>query len=113
MPEFLTPEAVGRTMKRARVLLATGTINRDALAVLDCLLFACRRPGQPSCRPSLSLLQRLTHAARGTVLGALRSLEAVGLPCCRRPRRDRRWRDIARGRAGRAARSTKRRRFGA
>ena len=77
--EWLSPKDVGAAMKRARRLLQAGAISRTAFAVMDCLAFNCRRPGQPSVRASLSLLQRLTCAARQTVVDALHVLCAVGL----------------------------------
>jgi hypothetical protein len=77
--EWLSPKDAGAVMKYARRLLQTGTISRSALVVMDCLTFNCRKPGQPSVRASLSLLQRLTHSARQTVVDALAELCAAGL----------------------------------
>ena len=59
---FLSPKAAGAVMRRARQLLAAGELSRTALVILDCLMFGCRKPGQPSVRASLSLLERLTHS---------------------------------------------------
>jgi hypothetical protein len=76
---FLDPARAGRLAKRARDLLRAGAITHRELALLDCLLWSCRRPGQDLAVASYSALQRLAHVARGTVAAALAKLEGLGL----------------------------------
>lgn len=83
---YLSPADAGATMRHARSCLKAGTISRTALATLDCLTWNCRAPGKATVKVSISLLQRLLHAARATVVDALKQLEAVGLIQRRRQR---------------------------
>ena len=76
---FLTPEHAGRLAKRGRELLRAGEITHRELALLDCLLWSCRRPGQDLAVASYTALQRLVHMARDTVAAALAKLEGLGL----------------------------------
>ena len=89
---FLSPKDAGAIMKRARNLLAADALSRSAFVVLDCLMFGCRRPGQPSVRASLSTLERLTGSARHTVLDALQALYSAGLLAKRKHRLLIEWR---------------------
>jgi hypothetical protein len=76
---FLNPEHAGRLAKRGRELLRAGEITHRELALLDCLLWSCRRPGQDLAVASYSALQRLARVARGTIATALAKLEGLGL----------------------------------
>jgi hypothetical protein len=76
---FLGPEHAGRLAKRGRALLRAGAITHREWAMLDCLLWSCRRPGQNLAVASYSALQRLARVARGTIAAALAKLEALGL----------------------------------
>ena len=75
----LSPTQAGAIAKRARKLLRRGLITHRQLALLDCLLWSCRRPDTGAIVASYSALQRLAHMARATVAAGLRRLEELGL----------------------------------
>jgi hypothetical protein len=75
----LSPAQAGAVAKRARKLLRRGLITHRQLALLDCLLWSCRRPDTGAIVVSYSALQRLAHVARATVAAGLRRLEELGL----------------------------------
>ena len=75
----LSPTQAGAIAKRARKLLRRGLITHRQLALLDCLLWSCRRPDTGAIVVSYSALQRLAHIARATVAAGLRRLEELGL----------------------------------
>jgi hypothetical protein len=77
--DFLNPQQGGRLAKRARQLLRSGQLTHREWALLDGLLWSCRRPGQDLAVASYSALQKLVHIARGTVATALDKLEGLGL----------------------------------
>ena len=76
---FLDPKQAGRLAKRGRELQRTGQITHRELALLDCLLWSCRRPGQDLAVASYSALAKLAHMARGTIATGLAKLEDLGL----------------------------------
>lgn len=76
---FLDPARAGRLAKRGRELLRAGEITHRELALLDCLLWSCRRPGQDLAVASYTALCKLVHMARGTVAAGLAKLEGLGL----------------------------------
>ena len=75
----LSPTQAGAIAKRARKLLRRGLITHRQLALLDCLLWSCRRPDTGAVVVSYTALQRLAHVARATVAAGLRRLEELGL----------------------------------
>ena len=75
----LSPTQAGAIAKRARRLLRRGLITHRQLALLDCLLWSCRRPDTGAIVVSYTALQRLAHVARATVAAGLRRLEELGL----------------------------------
>lgn len=77
--EFLDPARAGLLAKRGRALLRAGEITHRELALLDCLLWSCRRPGQDLAVASYTALCKLAHVARGTVAAAITKLEDLGL----------------------------------
>jgi hypothetical protein len=76
---FLKPEHAGRLAKRGRELLRAGEITHRELALLDCLLWSCRRPGQDLAVASYTALCKLAHMARRTMAAAIAKLEGLGL----------------------------------
>ncbi len=77
--DHLAPTQAGQLAKRGRELLRAGEITHRELALLDCLLWSCRRPGQDLAVASYSALCRLVHMAKATVAAALAKLEALDL----------------------------------
>ena len=75
----LSPAQAGAIAKRARKLLRRGLLTHRQLALLDCLLWSCRRPDTGTIVVSYSALQRLARVARATVAAGLRRLEELGL----------------------------------
>jgi hypothetical protein len=75
----LSPAQAGAIAKRARRLLRRGLLTHRQLALLDCLLWSCRRPDTGAIVVSYSALQRLARVARATVAAGLRRLEELGL----------------------------------
>jgi hypothetical protein len=76
---FLDPAQAGRLAKRGRELLRAGEITHRELALLDCLLWSCRRPGQDLAVASYTALCKLAHVAKDTVAAGLSKLEGLGL----------------------------------
>ena len=79
MYQRLSPTQAGAIAKRARRLLRRGLLTHRQLALLDCLLWSCRRPDTGAIVVSYTALQRLAHVARATVAAGLRRLEELGL----------------------------------
>jgi hypothetical protein len=75
----LSPAQAGAIAKRARKLLRRGLLTHRQHALLDCLLWSCRRPDTGAVVVSYSALQRLARVARATVAAGLRRLEELGL----------------------------------
>jgi hypothetical protein len=75
----LSAAQAGAIAKRARRLLRRGLLTHRQLALLDCLLWSCRRPDTGTVVVSHTALQRLARVARATVAAGLRRLEALGL----------------------------------
>jgi hypothetical protein len=64
---------------RARKLLQSGDLTHHQFALLETLLWRCRKAGQAMACASYSSLQRLGHMARETVWAGLARLEELGL----------------------------------
>ena len=79
MTDKLTPAEAGAIAVRARMLLRLGEITHHQLALVDALLWTCRRAGAATARVSYSQLQKVAHLARSTVAGGLEALERLGL----------------------------------
>ena len=79
MHDTMTDADAGRIAGRARALLRLGEITRAQYALLDALLWTCRRRGQAVTRAAYSWLQTVVHAARSTIAAGLAALERVGL----------------------------------
>jgi len=79
MHQRLSPTQAGAIARRARRLLRRGLITHRQLALLDCLLWSCRRPDTGAIVVSYTALQRLARVARATVAAGLRRLEELGL----------------------------------
>jgi hypothetical protein len=77
--EFLSGQHAGAIAKRARQLVQDGQITHHQLALLEVLLWRCRRHGQAAACASYSALQRLGHMARETVWAGLARLEELGI----------------------------------
>lgn len=76
---FLSPAQAADVARRGRQLLQAGQITHHHFAILDALLWRCRKHGQAAACASYSALQRLCHMARETVWAGLRRLEEQGL----------------------------------
>jgi len=79
MHQRLSPTQAGALARRARRLLRRGLLTHRQLALLDCLLWSCRRPDTGAVVVSYTRLQRLARVARATVAAGLRRLEELGL----------------------------------
>ena len=75
----ISPAEAGKIASRARKLLRRGLLTHHQLALLDCLLWSCRRPGAGVVVASLTALQRLAHMSRETVSNGVRRLAELGL----------------------------------
>jgi hypothetical protein len=78
-PVRLSPAQAGAIAKRCRRLLRRGRLTHRQFALLDTLLWSCRRPGSGVAVASYSALQKLVRIARETLAEGLRQLEALGL----------------------------------
>ena len=79
MDDKLTPADAGAIAGRARTLLREGRLTHHQLALVDALLWTCRRAGAATARVSYSQLQKAACLARSTVAGGLEALERLGL----------------------------------
>lgn len=75
----LSATAAGAIMARGRKLLRRGQVTHRQLALLDCLLWSCRRPGQAWARVSYTRMSALARISRETVAGAIKRLVGLGL----------------------------------
>lgn len=75
----ISPHQAGAIATRGRKLLRRGLLTHRQAVLLDCLLWSCRRPGQGAVAVSLTVLSRLGHMSRETVVAGLRRLAALGL----------------------------------
>ena len=75
----LSAAQAGAIAKRARRLLRRGLLTHRQHALLDCLLWSCRRPDTGAIVVSYTRLQQLARVARATVAAGLRRLEELGL----------------------------------
>jgi len=79
MDDTLTAAEAGLIARRGRKLLARGRITHRQFALLDCLLWSCRKAGKATARVSYSQLQKMAHQARSTVAGGITTLVRLGL----------------------------------
>ena len=79
MADTLSAAEAGLLAHRGRKLLRLGRVTHHQLALLDALLWSCRRAGKATVRVSYSQIQAAAHLARSTVAAGLRALEALGL----------------------------------
>ena len=75
----ISPAEAGKIASRARKLLRRGLLTHHQFALLDCLLWACRRPGAGAVVASYTALCRLAHMSRETVSNGVRRLAELGL----------------------------------
>jgi hypothetical protein len=75
----LSPTQAATIARTGRRLLQAGQLTHHQLALLDALLWRCRRQGHAAACASYSGLQRLAHMARQTVCTGLARLEHLGL----------------------------------
>lgn len=75
----LTPAQASAIAKRGRKLLRKGLLTHRQYALLDCLLWSCRRPSTGAIVVSYTALQRLSRQARGTIAEGLRRLVELRL----------------------------------
>jgi hypothetical protein len=75
----ITPHQAGAIASKARKFLRRGMLTHRQAVLLDCLLWSCRRPGQGAVAASLTVLSRLAHMSRETVVAGLRQLAKRGL----------------------------------
>ena len=79
MDDTLTAADAGLIAGRSRKLLARGRITHRQFALLDCLLWSCRKAGKATARVSYSQLQKMAHQARSTVAQGIAMLVRLGL----------------------------------
>lgn len=75
----MSPHAAQRTAQHARRLLTAHIITPFDYAVLDALLWRCRRPGHADLIVSYAAVARLAGVCRDTAIEAVRKLTQVGL----------------------------------
>jgi DNA-binding Lrp family transcriptional regulator len=76
---FISPAQAGTIAHRARQLLQNGDLTHHQYALLDALLWRCRKQGSALASASYAALARLTHMAKDTIRLGLRKLEELGL----------------------------------
>ena len=79
MTETMTAAEAGAIAGRARTLLRKGMLTHHQLALVDALLWTCRRAGTATARVSYGQLQTAAHLAKSTVAAGLTALERLGL----------------------------------
>ncbi|MDB5243784.1 MAG: hypothetical protein JWP57_4410 [Spirosoma sp.] len=77
--QSLSATAAAGIMARGRKLLRRGRLTHRQLALLDCLLWSCRRPGQAWARVSYTRMSELARISRETVARAIKRLAELGL----------------------------------
>lgn len=75
----MTPTAAQRTAQHARRLLTAHILNPYDYAVLDALLWRCRRPGRDDLTVAYAAVARLAGVCRDTAIEAVRKLADIGL----------------------------------
>lgn len=75
----MTPHAAQRTAQHARRLLTAHLITPFDYAVLDALLWRCRRPGRADLTVTYKAVARLAGVCRDTAIQAVRKLAEIGL----------------------------------
>ena len=75
----MTPEAARRTAQHGRRLLTARIITPHEYAVLDALLWRCRRPGRSDLAVDYRSIARLAGCCRDTAIEAVRKLVDIGL----------------------------------
>ena len=78
-PVRLSPAQAGAIAKHCRKLLRHRKLTHRQFALLDTLLWSCRRPGSGVAVVSYGALQKLVRVARETLAEGLRRLEVLGL----------------------------------
>jgi hypothetical protein len=79
MTHTLSPAQAGALATRARQLLRARTITPHEHALMDCLLWTARRPGNAMLIAPMTVLARLAGQGRRTVVRGLARLEELGL----------------------------------
>ena len=74
-----TPSDAGELTRRARKLLRRGLMTHRQFALLDAMLWCCRKTGAGEAVASYTTLRRLAHVSRETIAGGLRRLAQLGL----------------------------------
>jgi hypothetical protein len=75
----MTPDAARRMAQHGRRLLTARIISPTDYAVLDALLWRCRRPGRSDLAVDYRSIARLAGVCRDTAIGAVRKLADIGL----------------------------------
>lgn len=75
----MDPTQAARLCKHARRLLRRGVLTHRQLALLDCLVWSCRRPGAAQAEVSYTRLQSLAHISREVVGKGVHRLAELGL----------------------------------
>ena len=75
----MTPDAARRTAQHGRRLLTARIITPCDYAVLDALLWRCRRPGRSDLAVDYRSIARLAGCCRDTAIEAVRKLVDIGL----------------------------------
>lgn len=75
----ISANQAGAIARRGRKLLRRGEITHREAALLDCLLWSCRKPGQGAVSVPITTLCRLARVCRETVVAGLRRLAELGV----------------------------------
>lgn len=75
----MTPHAAQRTAQHARRLLTAHILTPYDYAVLDALLWRCRRPGRADLIVTYTAVARLAGVCRDCAIEAIRKLTQIGL----------------------------------
>lgn len=75
----MTPHAAQRTAQHARRLLTAHIITPHDYAILDALLWRCRRPGRADLVVTYAAVARLAGVCRDTAIDAVRKLAQIGI----------------------------------
>jgi hypothetical protein len=75
----MSPDQARRMAQHGRRLLTARIISPTDYAVLDALLWRCRRPGRSDLAVDYRSIARLAGVCRDTAIGAVRKLADIGL----------------------------------
>lgn len=75
----MTPQTAQRTAQHARRLLTAHILTPHDYAVLDALLWRCRRPGRADLAVDYRTIARLAGVKRDAAINAVRKLVDLGL----------------------------------